>query len=138
MHVTMPASAASLRDEFALAQDDSASTAEVDFHRARAAADGPTLVAPCGIGRLLVPLAAAGVAVHGVDPSASALALVDARLGAAGRDALLVKQALDELNLAFRYRAAVVPDGTLEASPIPRGCARACGGSPRIWSRRRR
>jgi hypothetical protein len=110
---------ASLRDRFALALDAGASDAEIAFLRAHAAADGPTLVAPCGIGSLLVPLAAAGVAVHGVDPSTSALALAEARLRAAGREALLVRQPLDELNLAFRYRAAIVPEGTVDGFADP-------------------
>jgi hypothetical protein len=110
---------ASLRDQFAFAHDTAASAAEIEFHRARAACEGPTLVAPCGIGRLLVPLAVAGVALHGVDPAASALAIAEARLRDAGRDALLVRQPLDELNLAFRYHAAIVPDGTIECFADP-------------------
>lgn len=115
----MPGVDASLRDQFALAQERAPGAAEIDFHRTRGAGEGPTLVAPCGIGRLLVPLAAAGLALHGVDPSASALAIVDARLRATGHDALLVRQPLDEINLAFRYRAAIVPDGTLESFADP-------------------
>jgi hypothetical protein len=115
----MPGDDASLRDQFAFAHDGAARAAEIDFYRARAAREGPTLVAPCGLGRLLVPLAAAGVAVHGVDPSASALAIAEARLRDAGCDALLVRQSLDGINLAFRYRAAIVPDGAIEALADP-------------------
>jgi hypothetical protein len=110
---------ASLRDQFAFAHDSVASAAEIEFHRGRIAREGPSLVAPCGIGRLLVPLAGAGVALHGVDPSARALAIAEARLHDAGCNALLVRQPLDELNLAFRYRAAIVPDGTIECFADP-------------------
>jgi hypothetical protein len=110
---------ASLRDQFAFAHDTAASAAEIEFHRGRIAREGPSLVAPCGIGRLVVPLAGAGVALHGVDPSARALAIAEARLHDAGCNALLVRQPLDELNLAFRYRAAIVPDGTIECFADP-------------------
>jgi hypothetical protein len=123
------AGSAALHHAFDLANDPDAGAPEVEFHRARLAADGPTLVAMCGIGRLLVPLAATGAALHGVDSSPIALDLCEARLRERGLAALLVRQPLDELNLAFRYHAAFLPGGALQRIVDP---TRALEGLRRI------
>lgn len=108
-----PGADPALRPAFERASDAEAGDAQRAFYRARLATDGPTLIAMCGIGRLLVPLAVDGAVVHGVDGSAAALAVAQARLDALRRDALLVRQPLDELNLAFRYHCAFLADGAL-------------------------
>ncbi|HEY7903170.1 MAG TPA: methyltransferase domain-containing protein [Casimicrobiaceae bacterium] len=124
-----PSADPSLRHAFERARDADAGDAELAFHRARLADEGPTLVAMCGIGRLLVPLAAGGATVHGADASAAAIAVAQARLAERHCDALLVRQALDELNLAFRYRAAFLPDGALNRIVDP---TRALEGLRRV------
>jgi SAM-dependent methyltransferase len=106
---------ASLRDEFELAQDGSAGSAEVDWFADHLAGHaGPMLDASCGIGRLLVPLVDRGVAVHGVETSASALALCTSRLGERAASTPLVRQSPAELNLPFRYTAACFADGRFQ------------------------
>ena len=124
-----PSADPSLRHAFERARDADAGAAELACYRARLATEGPTLVAMCGIGRLLVPLAAGGAAMHGVDGSAAAIAVAQARLAERECDALLVRQALDELNLAFRYRAAFLPDGALNRIDDP---TRALEGLRRV------
>ncbi len=118
-----------LRHAFEAARDPEASPAELAFWRERLAPEGPTLVALCGIGRLLVPLAREGANVQGVDPSASAVALCERRLVAAGRAPLVVREPFGALNLAFRYGAAFVPGGALQRVPDP---AEALAGLARV------
>jgi hypothetical protein len=72
----------------------------------------PTLClqAMCGIGRLLLPLLAAGVRVQGVDVSGSRLDRCRTRLAAEGLDTTLFRQDVCRLNLPLRYGAAVIAD----------------------------
>ena len=105
----------SLRDEFELALEGTASAAEVEgFVQRVAGLAGPLLDASCGIGRLLVPLAERGIAVHGVDASASALALCALRLGERAATTPLVRQSAADLNLPFRYGAACFAGGSFQ------------------------
>ena len=75
---------------------------------------GPVLEPMCGSGRLLLPLAERGFAMHGVDTSAAMLAACRARLAAAGLAATLVRQDMAVLNLPFRYGAAFVAAGSFQ------------------------
>jgi hypothetical protein len=106
-----------LFDEASEAPPDAAELAFYARHLPRD--QGGILVAPCGAGRLLVPLLATGLAMHGIDGSARLLEACDARVRAAGGDATLVHQALDELNLPFRFAAAVVPDAAFQRLTDP-------------------
>ncbi len=82
---------------------------ELDFYATRLPRGaGSILDAACGAGRLLVPLLAAGHAMHGAAASATLLEACRARVAAAGGTATLVRQDLDGLNLPFRYAAAFV------------------------------
>jgi SAM-dependent methyltransferase len=80
---------------------------------------GPVLEPMCGSGRLLVPLAARGLALHGVDTSAAMLDACRARLAASGLDAELVRQDVAALNLPFRYGAAFVAAGSFQLLTAP-------------------
>jgi SAM-dependent methyltransferase len=75
---------------------------------------GPVLEPMCGSGRLLVPLAERGFAMHGVDTSAAMLGACRARLAALGLAATLVHQDVAVLNLPFRYGAAFVGAGSFQ------------------------
>jgi len=88
---------------------------ELDWYLERLPRDAGAVLEPmCGSGRLLVPLAARGLVVHGVDTSAAMLDACRTRLTAAGLDATLVRQDVAELNLPFRYGAAFVAAGSFQ------------------------
>jgi len=80
---------------------------------------GPLLELMCGSGRLLVPLAADGFKLHGVDLSAAMLASCEARLNSRGITAPLFRQDLTLLNLPFRYSAAFVAAGSFQLLTEP-------------------
>jgi SAM-dependent methyltransferase len=61
---------------------------------------GPVLELACGTGRLLAPLASAGLAVTGVDSSETMLRRATERLARLGLSAELVEQRMDHLQLA--------------------------------------
>jgi hypothetical protein len=106
-----------LFDEAAEAPPD---TAELAFYEARLPRDrGNVLAAPCGAGRLLVPLLESGFAMHGIEPSAALLDACVARVRAAHREATLVRQSLDEINLPFRFAAVIVPGGAFQRLTDP-------------------
>jgi len=78
------------------------------FQRELAVVNGRVLEPMCGSGRFLVPLAARGIAIDGVDPSASMLEACRKRT--VGRDVQLWQQSLEELDLGERrYAAAFIP-----------------------------
>lgn len=92
-----------------------ASGHELDWYGERLPRDaGPVLEAMTGSGRLLLPLAAAGFNVHGVDHSAAMLASCEARLATANLNAILFRQDVAALNVPFRYAAAVVAAGAFQ------------------------
>jgi SAM-dependent methyltransferase len=92
-----------------------AQDAEVAAHAARLPREaGHVLELMCGSGRLLLPLLRAGYAMHGVDSSASMLQACEARINAARLEATLVRQDFGELNLPFRYAAALVAAGAFQ------------------------
>jgi hypothetical protein len=82
-------------------------------------AAGPLLELMCGSGRLLVPLAAEGFKLHGVDSSAAMLASCEARLAERAMPAPLFRQDLTQLNLPFRYCAAFVSAGSFQLITDP-------------------
>lgn len=104
-----------LRVHFDDAERPAPSRAGIDWYASRLPRDaGSTLDALCGTGRLLVPLAERGHAMHGADASAAALAIAEARLAAAGCTATLYRQDLPSLNLPTRFGAAVLGDGAFQ------------------------
>jgi len=108
---------AAMFDEAAQAAPDAAELAFYESHVPRDR--GSVLAAPCGAGRLLVPLLEAGFAMHGIEASSALLDACAARVRAAGRDVTLVRQALDEINLPFRFAAAIVPGAAFQRLTDP-------------------
>jgi SAM-dependent methyltransferase len=83
--------------------------ADVEVHVAFARRFGdPVLELGCGSGRLLAPLAQAGLDVTGVDSSPVMLERARARLDRLGLSATLVEQRMEALDLARRFRTIVV------------------------------
>lgn len=104
-----PTSDGPLRARFEDAARGTPALAEIDGYGGRLPRDaGLVLDATCGSGRLLLPLLARGIAIHGADGSAEALALAQARLDAAGLATTLYRQDLATLNLPMRFAAAIV------------------------------
>jgi ubiquinone/menaquinone biosynthesis C-methylase UbiE len=102
-----------------------ATAPEVAWFCERIPPEGLTLDVMCGWGRVLVPLAAQGRKVHGVDASAAMLARCDARLAAAGASAPTFRQDVAELNLPFRYSQAFIADGAFQLLTDPNAAAAA-------------
>src|SRR5512134_770385 len=84
---------------------------------------GPCLESMCGYGRLLVPLAAVGVNVHGVDVSGAMLAECGQRLRSGATSVPLFRQDASELNLPFRYAAAYIAAGAFQSLDVDRARA---------------
>lgn len=119
--VTAPAAPDGLRARFDDAARPAPADDELDWYVERLPRDaGLALDAMCGSGRLLVPLVLRGVAMHGADASAAALAIATARLASAGRTTLLYHQALATLNLPTRYAAAILDGAAFQriADPV--------------------
>ena len=94
--------------------------AEVAWYAQRLPRDaGLLLELMCGSGRLLVPLAAQGFKLHGVDASAAMLASCESRASARGIEVPLFRQDLSQLNLPFRYAAAFVAVGSFQLITAP-------------------
>lgn len=70
---------------------------------------GPVLELACGTGRVLAPIAAAGIVCTGVDSSEPMLARAQARLRAEGLNATLLRQPLQALELAGLFRTILFP-----------------------------
>lgn len=120
-----PVGDCALRHAFDAARGNEADSRQVAFYTRHLGADGPTLAASCGIGRLLLPLAAAGTNVHGVDPSAFAIAICEKRLAERALTAPLFRQALPDLNLPLRYAAAFIAEGAFQHIDDPLQAQRA-------------
>jgi SAM-dependent methyltransferase len=83
--------------------------ADIDVHRAFARRfGGPLLELACGTGRLLGPLAQAGLTCTGVDSSAAMLERARKRLDRLGAQATLVLQRIEALELEDRFRTIVL------------------------------
>jgi SAM-dependent methyltransferase len=94
-----------------------------DAHLPRGA--GSVLDLACDAGRLLVPLAASGRSLHGVDGNAASLALCEERLREQGLTAVLVRASMDRVNLPFRYAAAFAGRGAFQALADPKAAREA-------------
>jgi SAM-dependent methyltransferase len=93
---------------------------ELHGYAARLPRDGGNVLdLACGSGRLLVPLLRAGYTVHGIDGSTALLESCRVRVEAAGLDATLVRQPMDDLNLPFRYVAAYAAGGAFQRLTDP-------------------
>ncbi|CAG0953929.1 hypothetical protein BURK1_00350 [Burkholderiales bacterium] len=104
-----------LRTRFEDAERSAPDDAEIGAYAERLPrAAGLCLDATCGTGRLLIPLLARGVAIHGADASAAALSLAEERIVAAGLEATLYRQDLASLNLPTRFAAAIVHGGAFQ------------------------
>ncbi len=94
--------------------------AEVTWYAQRLPQEaGPLLELMCGSGRLLVPLVASGLKLHGVDSSAAMLGSCEARLAARGHSSPLFRQDLAHLNLPFRYGGAFIAAGSFQLLAEP-------------------
>ena len=92
---------------------------EIAWYTQQVPAGALCLELMCGYGRLLVPLAATGCKVHGVDLSASMLARCEARLAADGVTAPTFRQDIAQMNLPFRYGCAFVARGSFQLITDP-------------------
>jgi SAM-dependent methyltransferase len=70
----------------------------------------PVLDLACGVGRLLMPLLRAGIAIDGCDISEDMLAYPAARAGEEGLAAHLYAQQMHELDLPRRYKTIYICD----------------------------
>lgn len=91
-----------------------ATDAEVAWYAQHVPPGALSLDLMCGYGRLLVPLAATGGKVHGVDLSAAMLARCEDKLGAAGLTAPTFRQDIVQMNLPFRYGCAFAAAGSFQ------------------------
>jgi SAM-dependent methyltransferase len=97
-----------------------ASAAEIAWYGQRLPRDaGSALDLMCGSGRVLAPLLASGLHVHGVDVSQAMLDGCRARLAGRGLDTSLMRQDIADLNLPFRYGAAFVAAGSFQLIAQP-------------------
>ncbi len=99
---------------------------EIDWYQAQLPdAGGPALALFCGYGRLLVPLAAAGRNIHGIDASAAAVEACEAALADAGAAAAIFRQDVAQMNLPLRYGCAFAADGAFQRLTEPAATALA-------------
>jgi SAM-dependent methyltransferase len=96
-----------------------ASDGEIAWYAQRLPPGALCLELMCGYGRVLVPLAAAGRKVHGVDLSASMLARCEAKLAADGLTAPTFRQDIAQMSLPFRYSCAFVAGGSFQLITDP-------------------
>ena len=102
-----------------------ASEAEIAWYAQHVPPGVLSLELMCGYGRLLVPLAATGCKVHGVDLSAAMLARCEDMLGADGLTAPTFRQDIVQMNLPFRYGCAFVAGGSFQLITDPAAMAAA-------------
>ncbi len=73
------------------------------------ASGGPVLELGCGSGRVLAPIAKAGIAITGLDPSASMLELCRQRLAKDGSTAELIAGDMRRFSLGRRFPLITIP-----------------------------
>lgn len=78
------------------------------FEEAKASG-GPVLELGCGSGRVLAPIARAGIAITGLDPSASMLELCRKRLAVEGSTADLVSGDMRRFSLGRKFPLITIP-----------------------------
>ena len=83
------------------------------------------LDAMCGAGRVLVPLVAGGMKVHGVDGSPAMIARCEEKLAARSLSTTLLRQDVASLNVPFRYGAAFIAGSAFDAIVDPASAAAA-------------
>ena len=83
---------------------------DVRFYVEEAKANGgPVLELGCGSGRVLAPIAQAGIAITGLDPSPSMLELCRKRLAAEGVAAALVKGDMRSFSFGRKFPLITIP-----------------------------
>jgi SAM-dependent methyltransferase len=82
------------------------------YWRLYVAEGGPALEVMCGSGRFLLPFAACGAHIDGVDASPRMLQACRRKLSERGFEAALYEQFVEDLDLPRRYRYAFVPGGS--------------------------
>jgi ubiquinone/menaquinone biosynthesis C-methylase UbiE len=102
-----------------------AAEAEIAWYAKHLPAGALGLDLMCGVGRVLVPLVARGLKVHGVDRSAAMLERCASRLAAAGVATPAFRQDVTQLNLPLRYGAAFIADGAFGLLSDPAAAAAA-------------
>jgi SAM-dependent methyltransferase len=107
---------------------------DIEFWRRLAdEAAGPVLELGCGTGRVLVPLARAGVSVVGVDRSAPMLDRARRRIRRArGIRAALVRADIRQLPFAERFSLVIAPYGILQSLTRDRDLERALEAVARV------
>ena len=99
---------------------------ELAWYAARLPRDGGNVLdLSCGSGRLLLPLLRAGFPAHGIDASSPLIDACSARVTAAGLATTLVRQAMDDINLPFRYGGAFAAGGVFQRLTDPVAARRA-------------
>src|SRR5258708_4323889 len=96
-----------------------AGTSELGWYAQQVPQGALCLELMSGYGRLLVPLAATGCKVHGVDLSAAMLARCVGKLAAEGVMAPTFRQDIIQMNLPFRYGCAFVAGGSFQLVTDP-------------------
>jgi SAM-dependent methyltransferase len=92
------------------------SVGDVEYYSAQLAdVDGPVLEAACGTGRILIPLAAAGHTMAGVDDSAAMIAACARNCREHGVSAELFTASMTEFVRKAVYAAVIVPRGSIRA-----------------------
>jgi SAM-dependent methyltransferase len=100
--------------------------AELAWYTARLPGDaGLALDVMCGYGRMLMPLAAQGRKVHGVDLSHAMIARCEEKLAATGIAAATFRQDVVQMNLPFRYGCAFIAGGAFALITDPAAAAAA-------------
>ena len=79
----------------------------------------------CGTGRTLIPLAAAGIEVEGLDPAPEMLAICRQKLEAEGLDAALHEGAMETLALGKKYHSIIIPGASFQLLTDPADAVRA-------------
>jgi SAM-dependent methyltransferase len=77
------------------------------------------LDAMCGAGRVLIPLLARGLKVHGVDASPPMIARCEEKLAAQSLATTVLRQDVVSLNVPFRYGAAFIAGSAFDAIVDP-------------------
>jgi ubiquinone/menaquinone biosynthesis C-methylase UbiE len=85
----------------------------------------PTLDVACGTGRLLLDYMAEGIDIDGVDYAADMIAVCRRKSEAAGLEANLYLQTMEELDLPRRYQTIIVPSSSFLHLTDPRDAQRA-------------
>jgi len=81
--------------------------------------DGRVLELACGTGRLLIPVAESGVAIHGLDSSEDMLQVLQRKAANLNVDIELHNQSMDDFSLSTKYDAIFVAGGSFQLLTSP-------------------